>query len=96
MVKNLPFKEEQQEDYYIRTFSSVLNETELKWHFDEEDRVVICEHDTDWMFQMDDELPIQIKKNTPIFIHEGTYHRIIKGTGDLIVKVKKLINNNVH
>jgi hypothetical protein len=96
MVKNLPFKEEQQEDYYIRTFSSVLNETELKWHFDEEDRVVICEHDTDWMFQMDDELPIQIKKNTPIFIHEGTYHRIIKGTGDLTVKVKKLINNNVH
>jgi hypothetical protein len=96
MVKNLPFKEEQQEDYYIRTFSSVLNETELKWHFDEEDRVVICEHDTDWMFQMDNEIPIQIKKNTPIFIHEGTYHRIIKGTGDLIVKVKKLINNNVH
>jgi hypothetical protein len=96
MVKNLPFKEEQQEDYYIRTFSSVLNETELKWHFDEEDRVVICEHDTDWMFQMDNEIPIQIKKNTPIFIHEGTYHRIIKGTGDLTVKVKKLINNNVH
>jgi hypothetical protein len=96
MVKNLPFKEKQQEDYYIRTFSSVLNETELKWHFDEEDRIVICEHDTDWMFQMDDELPIQIKKNTPIFIHEGTYHRIIKGTGNLTVKVKKLINNNVH
>ena len=92
MVKNLPFNEKQQEDYYIRTFSSVLNETELKWHFDEEDRIVICEHDTDWMFQMDDELPIQIKKNTPIFIHEGTYHRIIKGTGDLILKINKFKN----
>jgi hypothetical protein len=63
---------------------------ELKWHFDEQDRIVVCEHETDWLFQMDDELPINIKKNTPIFIPEGAYHRIIKGSGNLIVKVKKL------
>lgn len=85
----LPFKEEQQGEYHIRTFSSVLNETELKWHFDEEDRIVICEHDTDWLFQMDNEIPIKIKKNIPIFINQGIYHRIIKGTDDLIVKIKK-------
>jgi hypothetical protein len=90
---DFPFKEELKEGFHVRTFTSDLTEMELKWHFDKEDRIVICEHDTDWMFQMDDELPIQIKKNTPIFIHEGTYHRIIKGTGDLIVKVKKLNNN---
>ena len=87
-----PFKEEKQNDFYIRTFSSDLSEMELKWHFDEQDRTVICEHDTDWMFQMDNELPIIIKKNTPIFIPEGTYHRIIKGSGDLVVKVKKHLN----
>ena len=86
----LPFSEELKEGFHVRTFSSDLNETELKWHFDEEDRIVICEHDTDWQFQMDDELPISIKKNTPIYINEGVYHRIIKGTGDLTVKVKKL------
>ena len=87
-----PFKEKQKNGFFIRTFSSDLSEMELKWHFDEQDRTVICEHDTDWMFQMDDELPTTIKKNTPIFIPEGTYHRIIKGEGDLVVKVKKHLN----
>jgi hypothetical protein len=92
---DFPFIEELKEGFHIRTFTSDLSEMELKWHFDEEDRVVICEDDTDWMFQIDDELPISIKKNTPIFIPEGMYHRIIKGTGDLTVKVKKLKGNNI-
>lgn len=91
----LPFNEILDGGFNVRTFSSTLDETELKWHFDEQDRTVICEHDTDWMFQMDDELPITIKKNTPIFIPEGTYHRIIKGTGNLIVKVKKHLNTTL-
>lgn len=95
MVMDFPFKEELQDGFHIRTFSSDLSEMELKWHFDEQDRTVICEYDTDWMFQMDDELPITIKKNTPIFIPEGTYHRIIKGTGDLVVKVKKHLNTTL-
>jgi hypothetical protein len=91
MVKNFPFKEELKNGFHIRTFSSNLNEMELKWHFDEQDRIVVCENETNWLFQMDNELPFKIERNTPIFIPEGQYHRIIKGTGDLTVKVKKLI-----
>lgn len=87
-----PFTEHLQDGYHIRTFSSDLNESELKWHWDEEDRIVICEHETDWEFQMDDELPIRIERNTPILIPNGSYHRIIKGNGNLTVKVKKLTN----
>ena len=87
-----PFSEELKEGFHIRTFSSNTPDMELKWHFDNEDRTVVCEYETDWMFQMDDELPTTIKKNTPIFIPEGTYHRIIKGSGDLVVKVKKHLN----
>jgi hypothetical protein len=86
----LPFSEILKDGFNVRTFSSDLNETELKWHFDEEDRIVICEEETDWMLQMDDELPTRIEKNKPYFIPEGTYHRVIKGTGDFTVKVKKL------
>ena len=86
----LPFKEELTNGYHVRTFTSDLNESELKWHWDGEDRIVVCEHDTDWQFQMDNELPTRIEKNIPIFIPEGRYHRILKGNGDLIVKVKKI------
>lgn len=88
----LPFTEILDDGYHIRTFKSDLTEMDLKWHFDEEDRIVVCTEDTDWMFQMDDQLPTKIVRNTPIFIPEGEYHRIIKGTGDLTVKVKKINN----
>lgn len=86
----LPFSEKINNGFYIRTFSSDLNENELKWHFDEEDRIVICENDTDWLFQFDNELPITINKNEPIFIQKNIYHRIIKGTNNLKLKIKKL------
>ena len=86
----LPFSEKINNGVYIRTFSSDLNENELKWHFDEEDRIVICENNTDWLFQFDNELPITINKNEPIFIQKNIYHRIIKGTNNLKLKIKKL------
>lgn len=86
----LPFSEKINNGFYIRTFSSDLNENELKWHFDEEDRIVICENNTDWLFQFDNELPITINKNEPIFIQKNIYHRIIKGTNNLKLKIKKL------
>ncbi len=89
---DLPFEEKLKNGFNIRTFSSTLNENELKWHFDEEDRIVVCEYDTDWLIQMDNQLPTKIVKNKPLFIPEGEYHRIIKGTGDLTVKVKKIRN----
>ena len=88
-----PYSEQIKDGFYIRKFDSKLSEFELKWHWDEEDRVIICENDTDWQFQMDNDLPFVIKKNTPIFVNEGQYHRLIKGTGDLTVKIKKIKPN---
>lgn len=91
----LPFIEDLKDGYYVRKFSSNLNEDELKWHWDQEDRIVICEHETDWLLQLDNELPFKIKKNQAIFINEGQYHRLIKGNGDLTIKIKKIKNKNL-
>ena len=90
-MEKLPFSELIKEGYYFRTFDSNINEQELKWHWDNEDRIVVCEHDTDWLFQRDNELPHPIEKDTLIYITEGEYHRIIKGTGNLTLKVKKIV-----
>ena len=90
-MEKLPFSEHFKEGSYLRTFSSDLSEEDLKWHWDQEDRIVVCEHDTNWMFQRDNELPHRFEKDTYIFIPEGQYHRIIKGEGDLTLKVKKII-----
>ncbi len=71
----------------IRTFYPTINELELKWHWDEEDRKVIPLNENDWFFQFDNELPIQI--NQEINIKAGVIHRIIKGSTPLIVKIIK-------
>ena len=78
-----PFEEQDN----IRIFDQDVDEMELVWHRDREDRIVEALETTDWMFQLDNNLPQRLKK---IFIPKGTYHRVIKGSGDLKVKVTKL------
>jgi hypothetical protein len=80
-----PYNEIIEKSVVIRTFSSSIDESELKWHWDDEDRLVEAIDETDWMFQFDNELPINM--NQKIFIPRGTMHRVIKGTGDLKIKI---------
>ena len=56
---------------------------------DKEDRIVQALHNTDWQFQLDNEFPQRLSENK-LFIPKETYHRLIKGTGDLKVKIFKL------
>ena len=90
MINELPFREILENTNSIRIFPHDTKEEDLKWHFDNEDREITFLHETDWKFQMDNTLPIHIHEGLTIFIPEGEYHRIIKGNGDLKVRVKKL------
>ena len=83
-----PFVEQKiAESVVIRTFSMNTNEMELKWHWDEEDRIIEALSDNDWQFQFDNCLPEKIYRS--IYIPAGKIHRVIKGSGDLIVKITK-------
>lgn len=73
---------------YIREFSSDVDIHELEWHLDREDRIVEVIENKNWLFQLDNQLPILLKHT--IFVPKETYHRIIKGDGKLIVKINKL------
>ena len=77
------------ENTVITTFQQDVDTGDLYWHRDFEDRIIKPIEETDWKFQLDDKLPINIEGE--IFIPKGVYHRIIKGTGDLEIKLKKLI-----
>ena len=85
---SFPFEENTDGTFYYRTFSGDTDEMELVWHRDREDRIVESIEETDWMIQMDGEIPMALNKT--VFIPKETYHRVIKGTGDLNVKIKKL------
>ena len=83
----LPFQETKLSDNeFIRVFSQDTDSGEFMWHRDREDRIVESIVETDWMIQIDNELPKVIDK---VLIPMGVYHRVIKGTGDLKIKLTK-------
>jgi hypothetical protein len=87
---SLPFIEKSVgNNQYIREFSSDVATHELEWHIDREDRTVEVIENNNWHFQLDNNLP-QLLKET-IFIPKETYHRVIKGTGNLKVRITKHI-----
>jgi len=75
------------EEYTIREFDEDVDPIELLWHRDNEHRTLYLIGETDWMIQIDNELPKQIRGE--VFIPMGVYHRVIKGTGDLKIKLIK-------
>ena len=78
---NLPFQETKLGDNeFIRVFEQNTDSGDLHWHRDRESRIIESIGDTDWMIQLDNELPKIIKDK--VFIPKGMYHRVIKGTGD--------------
>ena len=88
-VTGRPYAETKENGYIIREFSSSTSSFEFVWHRDKEDRIVEALHDTDWKFQLDNEPPKILSKNK-LFIPKETYHRLIKGTGNLKVKIYEM------
>ena len=89
-VDSKPYSEEINEAGTIkRTFSKNINSGELEWHRDKEDRIVRAINENDWMIQFDNGLPKQILVNEEIRIPKESYHRIIKGTTDLVVEINE-------
>lgn len=84
-----PYSDTIKDGYIIREFSDKVSNFELVWHRDKKDRWVVCEHDTDWKFQLDNELPVSLQA-TKLFIPKETYHRLIKGSGTLTLKIQEV------
>ena len=83
-VTGRPYSEIKENGYIIREFSQNTSSFEFVWHRDKEDRIVEAIGKTDWKFQLDNEVPKELNR---IFIPKETYHRLIKGTGNLKVKI---------
>ena len=73
--------------YIIREFNENIDPIEMLWHRDLEDRTIEILGETDWKIQLDNQLPTSM--NQPIYIPKHLYHRVIKGTGNLLLKIHK-------
>jgi hypothetical protein len=87
-AKTKPYKDlEVTNEYIIREFDENIDPIELKWHRDNENRVVEIVGKTDWKLQLENQLPVSM--NQPISIPKGEWHRVIKGNGKLTLKIIK-------
>ena len=75
------------DEYILRQFSENVDPIELLWHRDDEDRTVEIVGETDWSLQLDNSLPTSLQER--IFIPRHQWHRVIKGTGVLTLKIYK-------
>lgn len=87
-ILNRPYSQSETGTTLYREFLETVDEEELVWHRDRRDREVELLEPTDWMFQFDNEIPFLIKDK--IFIPRETYHRLIKGTQNLRIKINEL------
>ena len=88
-MRDFPFTEKKiKKNIFIREFDNNVDSKELVWHRDKEDRIVEVLNNEDWFFQLDNELPKKLEGR--IFIPKETFHRVIKGSGNLTIRITKL------
>ena len=82
-----PFKQFEENDKLIRVFEENIDASELIWHQDREDRTIKVIEANGWGYQLDNQLPLPLEDGQELFIPKMMYHRVIKGTGSLVVEV---------
>lgn len=87
---SLPFDQiKVSEDSFIRKFSSDIEDDELYWHKDKRDRIVRVISGKDWMYQEEDKLPVELYPGLIFAVRKETWHRVIRGSGELEVFIKE-------
>jgi hypothetical protein len=72
-----------------RLFEESTDSEDFMWHRDQEDRIVEAININNWQIQLEDQLPVNLRYGESITIPKETWHRVIKGTGIAIYKIKK-------
>ena len=88
---SLPFLEQQvNKNIYLRKFLNETEDEEYVWHRDQEDRIIEVLSSDGWKFQQENELPILLEEGITIYIPKLSWHRVIKGKDDLLLRIIKL------
>lgn len=82
-----PYVETKTSSHILREFDGDVDEQELVWHRDRNDREVTVVEGTGWKLQMDNELPKELMIGKLYNIKAMEYHRLIKGNGTLKLKI---------
>ena len=85
-----PYTDLKTNGIHQRVFNFDVEDKELIWHRDKLDRKIKVVSGVNWKLQMDNSLPVELKKGKTYFIPKMTYHRVIKGSGSLVLELQFL------
>ena len=83
-----PFKERVVKNRLLREFSKETDPEDLIWHRDRSDRKITVIEGENWLLQIDNTIPVIMESGQSYQIPKNTYHRVIKGSSDLIVEIQ--------
>ena len=86
---DFPFEQIEKEGKIVRTFNPEVEDDELKWHQDLNDRKITVIEGGGWSFQMEDDLPNKLSSAEQFYIPKFVWHRVIKGEGTLIIEIQE-------
>lgn len=84
---NKPYFETSLGGVKYRRFKGKVEETDLVWHRDANDRQITVVEGQGWQLQFDNELPVELVEGERYFIASEQYHRLIKGQGELVLEI---------
>ena len=87
MVEDKPYTEVVEDKYIVREFSETVDESELVWHRDKSNRELTVLQGEGWKLQLDNKQPVDLVKGKLYVIPKEEYHRLIKGTGNLLLQI---------
>ncbi len=76
---------------FTRVIPEHTDDIELKWHRDTNNRYITIKSGSNWKLQLDNMLPINLEINKTYFIQQDKWHRVIKGSQDLILEIKEIL-----
>ena len=89
-IEEVHTKHGTKETYRVRTFGDDIEDRELIWHRDRESRRVSVLNGIGWQLQLDDKLPVTLEIGKKYEIPRLTYHRVLKGEGNLVIRIENI------
>lgn len=80
----------------LREFASDSTPEELHWHRDYHDRKIMILESGGWKIQFDNEMPKLMNEGDNYFIRAGQWHRVIKGSGKLVLRIQEMKDEKIY
>ena len=73
----------------FRVFSESVDTSDLVWHQDQHDRKIYVHESNQWSLQFDNCLPTLLEAGNVYTVPRDTWHRVIKGEGNLVIQISE-------